>query len=298
MLINKIKKFVKFAFYFREILFNKNIIDRKNYNKNSKKYFFPKEENYWISTASKINRAADLNNGKYFFLNKEVILHLASQNSNLGYRLLDKIKSHLKGEELLNKCSTPAWGSPFLLKKYPFASPTTLSHLANLLSINDSFGQELKLYKSFIDFGGGYGGLARCLRQISNKINISIVDLIAMHHVQKKYLNNTLDFDDRIFFFKDINELNDNYEIFNASFSFSETPLENRTDVENFIIKKCEKLHIIFQSNFNNIDNKMYMSDFATRLKTEGWQVFIKPYDWYGWDSVFVMTAKFSANSK
>ena len=298
MLINKIKKFVKFVVYFREIIFNKNIIDRKNYKKNSKKYFLPKEENYWISVASEINRAADLNNGKYFFLNKEVILHLASQNSYLGYRLLDKIKTHLKGEELLNKCSTPSWGGPFLLKKYPFASPTTLSHLANLLSINDSFNQELKLYKSFIDFGGGYGGLARCLRQISSKINISIVDLITMHHVQKKYLNNTLDFDDRILFFKDINELNDNYEIFNASFSFSETPLEKRRDVENFIIKKCSKLHIIFQSNFNNIDNKKYMSDFAIRLKTEGWQVFIKPYDWYGWDSVSVMTAKSSANSK
>ena len=36
------------------------------------------------------------------------------------------------------------------------------------------------------------------------------------------------------------------------------------------------------------------MSDFATRLKAEGWQVLVKPYDWYGWDSVSVMTGKSS----
>jgi hypothetical protein len=36
------------------------------------------------------------------------------------------------------------------------------------------------------------------------------------------------------------------------------------------------------------------MSDFITRLKTEGWQVSIKPYDWCGWDSVSVMTGKSS----
>ena len=294
MLINKIKRLIKFLFYFNEFIFNKNIINRKKFIKDSKINFFPKEENYWISVALEIARAADLNNGKYFFLNKEVILHLASQNSKLGYRLLEKIQSHLKGEELLNKCTTPSWGSPFLLKKYPFASPTTLSHLANLLSIYDSFGQELKLYKSFVDFGGGYGGLARCLHQISNKINISIVDLISMHYVQKKYLNHTLDFDEQILFFKDINELNGNYEIFNASFSFSEISLEKRREIENFIIKKCSKLHIIFQSNFNNINNNKYMNDFSTRLKAEGWQVSIKPYDWYGWDSVSVMTGKSS----
>ena len=94
MLINKIKRLCKFLFYFNEFIFNKNIITREKYTKVSKINFFPKGENYWISVASEISRAADLNNGKYFFLNKTVILHLASQNSYLGYRLLDKIRSH------------------------------------------------------------------------------------------------------------------------------------------------------------------------------------------------------------
>jgi len=288
-------KLIKKFLTLQDVYFNRNIIGRtKTDNKLKKKNFSINKNQYWNVISKRILDASNHNDGKNFFQDRDVILHLASENINLGYKLVNKIRSHPHGEGLLNKCTTPSWGSPFLLKKYPFASPTTLSHLANLLSIYDSFGQELKLYKSFVDFGGGYGGLARCLHQISKKINISIVDLITMQHVQKKYLNHTLDLDDRINFFKNINELNDNYEIFNASFSFSEISLEKRRDVENFVIEKCSKLHIIFQSNFNDIDNKKYMNDFSIRLKGEGWQVSIKPYDWYGWDSTSVMTAKSS----
>jgi hypothetical protein len=39
------------------------------------------------------------------------------------------------------------------------------------------------------------------------------------------------------------------------------------------------------------------MNNYAIiKVKAEGWQVSIKPYDWYGWDSTSVMTAKSSAN--
>jgi hypothetical protein len=36
------------------------------------------------------------------------------------------------------------------------------------------------------------------------------------------------------------------------------------------------------------------MNDFTIRLKAKDWQVFIKPYDWCGWDFVSVMTEKSS----
>jgi hypothetical protein len=61
------------------------------------------------------------------------------------------------------------------------------------------------------------------------------------------------------------------------------------------LINKIKRL-CKFLFYFNDIDNKKYMNDFAIRLKGEGWQVSIKPYDWYGWDSTSVMTAKSSAN--
>ncbi len=42
---------------------------------------------------------------------------------------------------------------------------------------------------------------------------------------------------------------------------------------------------------------KKNMNNYAIiKVKAEGWQVSIKPYDWYGWDSTSVMTAKSSAN--
>lgn len=36
------------------------------------------------------------------------------------------------------------------------------------------------------------------------------------------------------------------------------------------------------------------MNDFTKRLKAKDWQVSIKPYGWYGWDSLSVMTGKSS----
>ena len=113
-----IKFFIKLkykVFHFLEILFNRNIIFRSKKNqKPSKNLALSKNINYWKKTAKEIVNAANLNNGEFFFLNKTVINHLASQNSSLGYRLLSKINLHANGKEYLYKITTPCWGSPFL----------------------------------------------------------------------------------------------------------------------------------------------------------------------------------------
>ena len=296
ILIRKIKSALKLYISFFEVNFNKKIITRSEYNKTIEKKFFPKTEKYWDAVATEILKAAHLDDGKHFFLNKIVQMHLASENNFLGYRLLHKVREHTKGEELLNKCKSSAWGAPFMLKRYPYVTPSAIGHIANLLSIYDEFGKELNQYKSFLDFGGGFGGLASCLCQISNKVSFTIVDLPQMIEVQKKYLISTTTFNERIFFSNDCNELNSRYDVFNASFSFSEIPLESRVSVEYFIIKKCDTAHIIFNKNFNDIDNVIYMNDFATKLITKGWQVSIKPYHWFGWETCMLMSATSSSS--
>ena len=206
----------------------------------------------------------------------------------MGYKFIKKIRGHKLGEELLNKCQTPRWGSPFLLKRFPFLSPTTASHLANIISIYDSFGKEFRNYKQVVDFGGGYGGLAKCLCEISNNIQVNIIDLPRMLEVQKKYIHKTSDFKKRIFFYKNVNFLKNKYCLFNASFSFSEMPLVQRKNIENFIINKCKRIHIVFQNNFNSVDNIKYMKKFALKLRARNWKVSFKPYG-YGSGSKYVM---------
>jgi len=266
--------------------FNQNIIDR-NKKKISKKKF-TNTKDYWNTVSYEILKAANPKNEKYFFRNWAVILHLASEDYKLGYKFIDKIKSHKLGDELLNKCQTPAWGSPFLLKKFPFLSPTTASHLVNLISIYDAFNDDFNNYKHVIDFGGGYGGLAKCFCEISKNIKINIIDLERMLKVQKKYILKTSNYQKRVFFFKNIKSLNKKYCLFNASFSFSEVPLNERKNIERLIMNKCKRLHIIFQDKFNGVDNIKYMNEFALKLKEKNWKIFFKPYG-YESHSKFIM---------
>ena len=179
-------KLIKKILSIQDVYFNKNIIGKKNTNKSKVRNVSINKDQYWNIVSKRIFEASNYNDGKNFFQDPDVILHLASTNVNLGYKLINKIRSHSHGDDMLNKVRTPSWGSPFLLKRYPYLSPTTASHLVNLLSIEECFKKKINQFRSILDFGGGYGGLAQCITQLSNSTNISIVDISDMIQVQKK----------------------------------------------------------------------------------------------------------------
>ncbi|MBF9020227.1 hypothetical protein HKCCA1058_05890 [Rhodobacterales bacterium HKCCA1058] len=289
-----IKKILTYKKEKNEIKFNSARLDRRNFQGSVNKAF-PAGDTYWLDVAKHIRSVAE-HGHENFFRDAEVILHLASEDAFLGYELLKKIRLHPIGEHILNKCGTPAWGAPFILQDYPFVSPTTASHIANILSIYDTCGQEIS---SILDFGGGYGGFARCLATLDPKLEVNIFDLVEMQYVQKKYLNDTTS-SGNYNFFSNIEDLDCiNVDVFNASFSFSETPLIHRERIEKYIIQNTNSAHIIFQPQFNGIDNLEYMDSFRKRLESCGWFVNIKKYDWYGRDAVFLLigsTKRVSSN--
>lgn len=275
----------KFNLFFENTIFNDNIL----YIIKKENYKFFNSNNYWNKVAQNIKKQSSPQNKNSFFRSWSVISHLAPTDFILGYKILIKIKKHFLGEELLNKCSTPPWGSPVLLRKYPFLSTQTAAHLLNIISFYDCFGKKFLYYKLLIDFGGGYGGLARCLCQLRNHYFIHIIDLPNMLKVQKTYINETSSFRDRINFTSNIKNLNGRYDLFNASFSFSEISENKRLKVENFILKKCDRFHIIYQNIFNNIDNDKYIKNFQKKFRLKKWKVFIKPFDYYGSDNKFII---------
>jgi hypothetical protein len=285
-LLNKIfNRIARYRKEKKERDYNSARVDRRDFQEGINKPF-PAGDVYWLNVAKHIKSVAE-DKQENFFRDPEVILHLASENSVLGYRILNKIRLHPLGNSFINKCSTPAWGAPFILQNYPFLSPTTASHIANILSIYDSWDQKIS---SILDFGGGYGGFARCMAMLDPDIEINIVDLPEMQYVQNKFLSATTSFGNYRYF-GDIDDLVAvNVDVFNASFSFSETPLRYREKVEKFIIKNSKSVHIIFQSVFNGIDNLEYMDQFRKRLEKHGWLVCIKKYDWYGWDSAWLLS--------
>lgn len=285
-------KLIKKILSIQDVYFNKNIIGTKNTNKSKVKNISISKDHYWNIISKRILEASNYNEGKNFFQDPDVILHLASKNVNLGYKLINKIKSHSHGDEMLNKVRTPPWGSPFLLKRYPYLSPTTASHIVNLLSIEECFKKKINQFSSILDFGGGYGGLAQCIAQLSNSTNISIVDISDMIEVQKKYLSKT-GFLNNISFYKNLNNLMDTqFELFNASFSMSEVNFKERNYIKKFVEKNCLRIHIIFQDNFNEIDNLSFFKNFANELKLKNWEVSLSNYDWYDWPNTRLLYGK------
>ena len=146
MLIKKIKKKIDRIL---ELRFNGRSNRKNSYQKYLRKIASFKGENYWKKIADDIVSAASSENENYFFHNFSVITHIAGEDSDLGYQFLDKIKKHPIGKDLLNKCHTPTWGSPFLLRKYPSICPTTASHLVNIISLYDAFGDIIKNITSY-----------------------------------------------------------------------------------------------------------------------------------------------------
>lgn len=237
---------------------------------------------YWSEVSSLIARALENNEGIHFFRNKIVVDHLASNDFRLGYNILKRIR---RGEfkNFLNYVNTPAWGRPFLLREYPSLSPSTLSHLANLISVCEHFGIKIEELKNLIDFGGGYGGLARVAIQLNPEINIDIIDSKSMHLVQERFLSQTLHKSllNSVDFFQNILELKGQNYLFNATFSLSETSLELRGEIESFLLNRCNRIFIVFQSSFNKVDNELYMQELCNILIRNDYSAKISPYDWY-----------------
>ena len=246
---------------------------------------FPSGHQYWTAVSSYI-KSVLVNNQAHFFNDPVVITHLASHDLVTGYRLIKKILKHPVGPSLLNKCQVSPWGSPYILRKYPSQTPTSASHIANLLSLIDNFGSNLE---SIVEFGGGYGGFARFVALALPSTVISIVDCEDMLYLQGKYLSSTIN-SQNISFFNDVAQLVlPKYDVFNASFSFSEVPLQQRSLIEQCLLSQFNNVHIIFQDNFNGVDNTVYMRELQNLLTSHGWSVRIRNYEWYEWNSATLL---------
>ena len=82
------------------------------------------------------------------------------------------------------------------------------------------------------------------------------------------------------------------FELFNASFSMSEVNFKERNYIKKFVEKNCLRIHIIFQDNFNEIDNLSFFKNFANELKLKNWEVSLINYDWYDWPNTRLLYGK------
>lgn len=238
-------------------------------------------ETYWEEQSRKIHDAYFGRTDRFFKV-PVVQIHIASPDFSLGKYIVEKLKKSAVGIEFLGKISDSPLGGPIRIPQFPSISPTTATHIANLVYLEEVLNVDLSKSKRIVEFGGGYGGLSRCLKLINSTHQISIIDSQLMADIQRDYLKNTLpsneEFD--IEFRRKIAEINGGVDIFNASFSLSETPFEIRAEVLNFIKNNCKNFLIIFQKEFLEYDNLSYFNNWIPNLSATH-KCNIETYSWY-----------------
>jgi hypothetical protein len=188
----------------------------------------------------------------------------------LGARYLSAVtKCQEFYDNYSNLLNEDNFGNPFCLREYPRSSPLLVQHIHHLIMIQRAFGKPINDFGCVVEFGGGYGSLARLLDKLEYAGKHLIVDLPFMSELQRFYLANiprrTLC--DREWF-NDLPEAKvstaDN-NLLVATWSFSETPLELRDRVKSEL-KKFGSIFLLFQRKFSDIDNLDYFSDLAIEL--------------------------------
>ena len=190
-----------------------------------------------------------------------------------GLLKINYLTSSEFGNKLISSYSDSAFGKPYLLSpKLPTHSSLTLQHFCYLTLIKEKLKVDLLEIRDclFIDYGHGYGNMARILLILNNFINIHVLDLEKMLIIQECFHKNTLIKNDysRIKYFisddylsKDKDLSNYKFKHFNATFSLSETPLEKRQFWIDFINKNVDSFFIAFQAEFDNVDNFIWVED-------------------------------------
>ena len=163
-------------------------------------------------------------------------------------------------------------GNPVRYFLYPKSSGNKIHQAYHLKKFVDSSKLNLEKFKSIIEFGGGYGVMAKMLFKINKNYKYYIFDTPEVNLLQYYYLkrsgldvglnlnsnkkiiliNNYLDLKKIIHKFKK-NEKN----LFIANWSFSEIPISLREKL-NFIFKKIDYQIISYQEKFEEIDNEIY----------------------------------------
>ena len=216
------------------------------------------------------------------FLRKPSISQTVHPNQrSVGVRIGEYLANSTYGSRLLSLASDSLFGQPYLIQPdFPCLSSSGLQHLSYIELLHKHWGIDLA-YSSdevhFIDYGGGYGNLARILVSLSDQINITILDIPSMLKIQQLFLQSTISRKsslDRIRFLKSdfksytalSGELGGQHIHFHATFSLNESPLEARSCVESEIISKSDTFFIAYSPDFYGIDNLDWIEEFIKRM--------------------------------
>lgn len=165
-------------------------------------------------------------------------------------------------------------GNPVRFFLYPESSGNRIREVYHLLNFENFTKTPLLEIKSILEFGGGYGNMARLFYKINKSIKYTIFDTFHVNLLQYYYLNMLkipADFNNSK---KNINLnyniskckfSNNNKKLFIANWSLSESPIKLRKIILKKIIN-FDYILISYQEKFENINNHIYFSNIAKKF--------------------------------
>lgn len=202
----------------------------------------------------------------------------------------------------LNKLQDSKWqkaitesgfGQPARYYRFNNSSGNLVHHVYHLSQFEAKTGVPAETMDFVLEFGGGYGSMCRLFQNLGFKGKYVIFDLPAFSALQRYYLK-SLGFDilnaesfrtsaSGILCISDLEELRsilENYSpahkksMFVATWSFSETPVEFRKNIEPFL-NELSYFLIAYQHQFREVNNRQYFKELAGKLPGTHWENFV-----------------------
>lgn len=130
-------------------------------------------------------------------LKQTMFAHLPKKSTNIQKKLISQKYNEEDAGVILREHDT---GSPILNDFQYKTSGNSIHHLYHLLKFNQETGVSPTAVNSVMEFGGGYGNMAKIFKKINPIATYTIVDIPVFSYIQFVYLGTVLGKDNVVMF--------------------------------------------------------------------------------------------------
>jgi hypothetical protein len=239
----------------------------------------------WATFATEIRDALRLNGADQFLRLRPIAKTLHSRQRSHTRKYLEYLLGSKRFSPAIQLALTESpVGRPLVNPHYPLSSPLLVQHGYHLTRLLESTDFDLAKLRLVVEFGGGYGGFFRLLRNLGYRDRYLICDLPVMCALQRFYLRNVFPTEPGAGPPANLQWLpGEDYgalereaaqhrpSLFIATWSLSETPIEVRNRVA-AILGGFSFILITYQRTFGSHDNAEYFTGLQKSLPQFKWQ--------------------------
>jgi len=147
----------------------------------------------WLNHAKEAERSF-VPQPKFSFLREPFIRKtMLIESKRLLIKELEFLESHYSPQRLRKLLMEDYVGMPTILNTRYLTSGTSVHHLYHVAFYEHNCGNSVKEVNSIIDWGGGYGNMAKIIRRMNPSLTYTIIDIPIFNCIQWLYLSTVFD---------------------------------------------------------------------------------------------------------